>query len=44
MKRIAAYAVFLGREIMDVAINVSIVRTKNYFVACYGTVLSVKSL
>ena len=37
MKRIAAYAVFLGRELMDVAVNVSIVRTTNNFAACYGT-------
>ena len=36
MKRIAAYAVSLGRELMDVAINVSVVRTANNFVACYG--------
>jgi hypothetical protein len=36
MKRIAAYAVFLGRELMDVAINVFVVRTTNNFVACYG--------
>jgi hypothetical protein len=36
MKRIAAYAVFLGRELMDVAISGSVVRTTNNFVACYG--------
>ena len=36
MKRIAAYAVFLGRELMDVAISVSVVRTTNNFLACYG--------
>ena len=36
MKRIAAYAVFLGRELIDVAISVSIVRTTNIFAACYG--------
>jgi hypothetical protein len=36
IKNVAAYARFLGRELMDVAISVSVVRTANNFVACYG--------
>ena len=36
MKNIAAYSVFLGRELMGVEIKVQIVNTANTFVACYG--------
>jgi hypothetical protein len=36
IRNIAAYAVFLGKELMDVPVTVSIVRTTNNFVACYG--------
>ena len=37
MKNIAAYARFLGEELMDVKVVVSVVRTTNNFIACYGT-------
>jgi hypothetical protein len=30
------YAVFLGKELMDVAVKVSFVNTTNNFLACYG--------
>ena len=36
MKNIAAYARFLAEELMEVKIVVSVVRTTNNFVACYG--------
>jgi hypothetical protein len=36
MKNIAAYAEFLATELMGVTISVSVVRTKNKFLACYG--------
>jgi hypothetical protein len=36
MKAIADYAVFLGRELMDVAIKVSFVNTTSNFLACYA--------
>ena len=36
MKAIAEYAVFLGRELMDVAVKVTFVNTTNNFVACYA--------
>ena len=36
MKAIAEYAVFLGRELMDVAAKVTFVNTTNNFVACYA--------
>lgn len=36
MKNIAAYSVFLGRELMDVAITVQFVNTPSRFLACYG--------
>jgi hypothetical protein len=36
MRNIAAYAVFLGQELMNVPITVSVVRTPNAFLACYG--------
>jgi hypothetical protein len=36
MKNIASYARFLGEELMDVKIVVSVVRTANNFLACYG--------
>ena len=36
MKNIAAYARFLGEELMGVKIIVSVVRTTNNFLACYG--------
>jgi hypothetical protein len=37
MKNMAAYAVFLGQELMGVQITVSVVRTTNNFAACYGS-------
>jgi hypothetical protein len=37
MRNIAAYAVFLARELMDVSLTVSAVHTKNNFSACYGS-------
>ncbi len=37
MKNIAAYAVFLARELMQVSLTVSVVRTTNNFRACYGS-------
>lgn len=37
MKNVAAYALFLARELLDVAITVSVVRTTNNFAACYGS-------
>jgi hypothetical protein len=36
MKNIAEYARFLAKELMDVSLTVSIVRTSNNFGACYG--------
>ena len=36
MKNIASYACFLGKELMDLAIQVKIVNTANRFLACYG--------
>ena len=36
IRNIAAYARFLGRELMGVPITVSVVRTTNAFAACYG--------
>jgi len=36
MSRIAAYAAFLGVELMNVGVGVTFVRTANNFVACYG--------
>ena len=37
MKNIAAYAVFLARELMQVSLTVSVVHTTNSFSACYGS-------
>ena len=37
MKNIAAYARFLAEELMGVNLVVSVVRTTNNFVACYGS-------
>jgi hypothetical protein len=37
MRHIAAYAHFLGHELMGVSIGVSVVHTKNKFLACYGS-------
>jgi hypothetical protein len=37
MKNIAAYAVFLARELMQVSLTVSVVHTTNNFAACYGS-------
>jgi hypothetical protein len=37
MKNIAAYAEFLGRELMGVRITVYVVKTLNNFAACYGS-------
>lgn len=36
MKNVAAYARFLGEELMGVKVVVSVVRTTNTFLACYG--------
>jgi hypothetical protein len=36
MKEVAAYAVFLGRELMGVPVTVSFVNTTNNFSACYA--------
>lgn len=36
MRNIVAYAKFLGRELLDMPIAVSIVKTANRFTACYG--------
>lgn len=36
MKMVAEYAVFLGRELMDVNVTVTFVNTANNFVACYA--------
>ena len=36
VKNIAAYAVFLARELMSVSLTVSVVHTTNNFAACYG--------
>lgn len=36
IKNIAEYARFLGRELMGVEVVVSVVRTTNRFLACYG--------
>jgi hypothetical protein len=36
MKAIADYSVFLGKELMDVAVTVTFVNTTNNFVACYA--------
>ena len=37
MKNVAAYARFLAEELMGVKLIVSVVRTTNNFVACYGS-------
>ena len=37
MRNIAAYAVFLARELMGVSLIVSVVHTTNNFAACYGS-------
>jgi hypothetical protein len=37
MMNIAAYAVFLARELMQVSLTVSVVHTTNNFAACYGS-------
>lgn len=36
MRQIADYAVFLGQELMSVAVTVTFVNTTNKFLACYG--------
>ncbi len=36
MHRMVNYATFLAKELMDVALTVTIVRTTNNFAACYG--------
>jgi hypothetical protein len=36
MKKVADYAVFLGKELMDVAMTVTFVNTTNAFSACYA--------
>jgi hypothetical protein len=36
MRKIADYAVFLGRELMDVSVTVTFVNTTNAFAACYA--------
>lgn len=36
MKNIASYAAFLGKELMGVMVKVTVVRTTNAFIACYG--------
>jgi hypothetical protein len=36
MRNIVAYAKFLGRELMNVEIDVRVVTTENNFLACYG--------
>jgi len=36
MRKVVDYAIFLAKELMDIAIAVTIVRTSNNFVACYG--------
>lgn len=36
MQAIAEYAVFLGKELMDVGVTVTFVHTTNNFAACYG--------
>jgi hypothetical protein len=36
MTKIANYAVFLGKELMDVSVGVTFVNTTNNFAACYG--------
>ena len=36
MKNIAAYAQFLADELMEVILVVTVVRTTNAFLACYG--------
>jgi len=36
MQNIAAYARFLGQELMEIEVIVSVVRTTNNFIACYG--------
>ena len=36
MKAIADYAVFLGKELMEVAVTVTFVNTTNAFLACYA--------
>jgi hypothetical protein len=37
MRNIAAYAVFLAKELMAVSLTVLVVHTKNNFSACYGS-------
>lgn len=36
MKNIASYVAFLGKELMGVTVDVTVVRTTNAFLACYG--------
>ena len=36
MKKVADYAVFLGQELMNVAVTVTFVNTTNAFLACYA--------
>jgi hypothetical protein len=36
MKQIADYAVYLGRQLMDVSVTVTFVNTTNSFLACYA--------
>lgn len=36
MRNIVNYATFLAKELMDVAVTVTVVRTTNNFAACYG--------
>lgn len=37
IKNVAAYATYLGMELMGVTVTVTIVNTSNNFVACYGS-------
>jgi hypothetical protein len=37
MKKVAAYAVFLGQELMGVPVTVTFVNTASNFAACYGS-------
>jgi hypothetical protein len=37
MKHIASYARFLAKELMGVKVVVTVVRTTNNFIACYGS-------
>jgi len=36
MQKVAGYATFLGKELMDVPVTVTFVNTTNNFVACYA--------